>query len=181
MEIRQANREDYPQILQLQKENASSELNEDQKRQQGFIVSTMNEEQLHAINQDLGVWVVMDGQQLAGFVCLTSLHFSPRPPVVDALLTRLPESLFEGAALTSYSLFLYGPVCLAKAYRGKGLLRQLYVAVKQNMAGRFSVGVAFIDTENPHSLEAHKEGLGMSDVGLFSCRGHHYHLIAFKT
>ena len=179
MEIRKAERKDYPQILQLQSENAPDQLSDEQKRQ-GFIVSRMSGEELDAINRDLGILVIRDVGIIAGFVCLNRTTHRPRPGVVAALLEKLPLAVFNGCPLSEQRLFLYGPVCLASAYRGKGLLRQLFDTVKQQMRQEFDAGVAFVNDANPHSLTAHVQGLGMQDVLRFTFQSEDYHLLAFE-
>jgi hypothetical protein len=61
------------------------------------------------------------------------------------------------------------------------LLRGLYEAQKQELAGRFEVGVAFVSRTNPHSLEAHVAGLGMTEVGDFELKGNVYVILAFRV
>ena len=56
----------------------------------------------------------------------------------------------------------YGPVCLDAAWRGKGVLKRLYAAVKAHTSHDYDVGALFIDDDNPHSLAAHVQGLGMT-------------------
>lgn len=181
MNIRQATAADYPQILQLQHANTPEQLTAEQKRQ-GFIVSKMNESQLDAINHGLGILVADDAGRIAGFVCLHSVADSlPRPAVVDSMLAQLPQALLAGRRLSDLRVFLYGPVCLANDYRGQGLLRQLFVAVRQRTAADFDAGVAFVNDSNPHSLAAHVHGLGMQDALCFCHDGETFHLLAFAS
>lgn len=180
MEIRQARRSDYPQILQLQSANIPEHLTTEQ-RQQGFIVSKMDEKQLEAINNELGIIVACDDKKITGFVCLNRSDHRPRPGIVDAMLAELPHTQLDGQSLNDLRIFLYGPVCIDQLYRGKGLLRQLFHAARLQTKGQFDAGVAFVNDSNPHSLSAHVQGLGMQDVLSFCYQGEHYHLLAFLT
>ena len=56
-----------------------------------------------------------------------------------------------------------------------------YEAQKQELAGRFEVGVAFVSRTNPHSLHAHVVGLGMTEVGDFELNGNVYAILAFRV
>lgn len=49
------------------------------------------------------------------------------------------------------------------------------------MAGEFEVGVTLVSDDNPHSLQAHIDGLGMDDVARFEHGGRQYHLLAFAV
>lgn len=76
-------------------------------------------------------------------------------------------------------VFIYGPVCIDRAYRGRGLLRGLYETLRREVAGRYDIGVAFVADDNPRSLRVHVDGLGMGDVGEFVFWGKQYHILAF--
>ncbi|RYM56450.1 GNAT family N-acetyltransferase [Serratia proteamaculans] len=180
MIIRQARPEDYPAILQLQTQNTPANLSDSQKRQ-GFIVSSMNEAQLTRINQGLGILVAVEDQALAGFVCLMTTDAQPRPPVVDTMLEKLAGESFNGQPLNEQQVFMYGPVCLDTAWRGKGVLKQLFAAVKAHTREEFDVGALFIDDSNPHSLAAHQQGLKMTVLAPFHCGPHGYQLLVFAT
>ncbi len=180
MFIRQAISSDYPAILALQAQNTPEHLTADQK-QQGFIVSKMSERQLASINNGLGILVAIEGEQLAGFVCLMPVSAQPRPPVVDAMLQTLAAQSFGGQSLSQQRVFLYGPVCLNAEWRGKGVLRQLFDAVKARTRHDFDVGALFINDDNPHSLAAHVNGLGMTALTRFQCNHESYHLVVFAT
>ncbi|QHB32268.1 hypothetical protein F0T03_08885 [Yersinia canariae] len=67
MEIRLARPSDYPAILQLQSQNTPEILSSGQ-RKQGFIVSQMSEKQLDSINQELGILVAIEDEQVTAFV-----------------------------------------------------------------------------------------------------------------
>lgn len=180
MLIRQAVPGDFPAILALQAQNTPEHLSA-QQRQQGFIVSQMNQQQLASINSGLGILIATEDQQLAGFVCLMPTDAQPRPPVVDAMLQTLTTQQFQGQALAQRRVFLYGPVCLSAEWRGKGLLRQLFAAVKARTQQDFDIGALFVNEDNPHSLAAHVAGLGMTALTTFHCNSQDYQLVVFAT
>jgi L-amino acid N-acyltransferase YncA len=69
------------------------------------------------------------------------------------------------------SAYVYGPVCIADTERGRGLLPQLYMALKEHCRGREAV--LFIRRDNLPSLRAH-ERLGMREVARFTLDGFEY-------
>lgn len=180
MKIRPAQPADYPAILELQRQNTPENLSPEQ-RQQGFIVSQMDEKQLDSINQDLGVLVAVDDGLVAGFVCLAHTHKQPRPPVVDAMLEAMSHQQYQGQPLAQLRVFLYGPVCIDSRWRGNGVLSQLFAAVKNHTRNDFDVGAAFVNNDNPHSLAAHVKGLQMTPITEFICQQQHYQLLMFAT
>jgi hypothetical protein len=180
MDIRQARAEDYAKIVNLQQENTPDRLSEAEKRQ-GFVVSSMDERQLDAVNQALGILVAVDGEQLAGFVCMVPSETTPRHPVVEAMLASFGQQQFDGKPLQQQRVFVYGPVCIGKQWRGQGILQNLFAAVKAHARVSYDLGAAFIDDRNPHSLAAHVQGLKMTALAPFSCQQQHYQLVVFST
>jgi len=50
----------------------------------------------------------------------------------------------------------------------------------RTLPGGFDIGVAFVSRSNPHSLDAHIGGLGMTEVGDFELMGNVYVILAFR-
>ncbi|MEK6801492.1 MAG: hypothetical protein AABZ34_02330 [Nitrospirota bacterium] len=68
---------------------------------------------------------------------------------------------------------------ISQPSRGRGLLRGLYEALHKEVAGRYDVGVAFVTDDNPPSLRAHVDGLGMDRVGALVFSEKRQHILAF--
>ena len=51
--------------------------------------------------------------------------------------------------------YVMGQVCVAKAYRGKGVFDRLYAAHREHLRHRFDACVTEISVRNPRSLRAH--------------------------
>ena len=62
----------------------------------------------------------------------------------------------------------------------RGLLGGLYDFQKKDLAGRFELGVALVSHSNPHSMQAHVEGLGMTKTGEFELNGSLFAILAFR-
>ncbi|HWP22916.1 MAG TPA: N-acetyltransferase [Candidatus Binatia bacterium] len=179
IEYRRARAADYHAILALQSANYIANLSEEE-RKEGFLSAQFTLEQTAAIAEDLGTMVALVDEQLAGFLCAFRNEFDTGSPVIARMLECYDRFTFEGRSLASFPSYIYGPVCIARDYRRRGLLRGLYEAQRHDLAGRFAIGVAFVARNNPHSLQAHVRGLGMSEVGDFECRGQRYATLAFR-
>jgi predicted GNAT superfamily acetyltransferase len=171
---------DYAAILDLQSANYIANLSA-HEREQGFLSAQFTLEQTAQIAEDLGTIVAVIDDQIVGFVCASRNESETGSPVIAKMLESYDRMIFEGRALKSFRSYIYGPVCLARDFRGRGLLRGLYQAQKKDLAGQFEIGVAFVSRSNPHSLETHVKGLGMTEVGDFECRGNIYVTLAFRV
>lgn len=170
---------DYPAILNLQSVNYISNLSA-HERTQGFLSAQFTPEQTARIAEDLGTIVAVVDDQIVGFVCAFRNEFETGSPVIAKMLGSYDRFIFEARPLSTFNSYIYGPVCIAREYRGQGLLRGLYEAQRKDLAGQFEIGVAFVARSNPQSLDAHVKGLGMTEVGEFECRNDIYVTLVFR-
>ena len=178
-EFKRAVPADYPAILRLNQENFIDRLSPEERRQ-GFLSALFSLEQTAQIAEDLGTMVAVVDRQIAGFLCAFRREFDTGSPVIAKMLECYDRLQFESRPLSAFKSYIYGPVCIGRDYRGRGLLRGLYEAQKQDLAGRFEIGVAFVSRDNTHSLSAHLAGLGMVEAGDFEVKGNRYATLVFR-
>ncbi len=176
---RRAAPEDCPAILWLQSANHIANLSEDE-RKDGFLSAKFTPAQIAAIAGELGTMLAVVDNKVTGFLCAFRREFDHGSPVVTKMLECYDSIEFEGKALSAYKSYVYGPVCIDRDYRRRGLLHGLYEAQKKDLADRFEAGVAFVSRDNPHSLHAHVGGLGMIEVGEFEVSDNKYVILAFS-
>lgn len=179
VEYRRAEPRDYAQILELQAANYIANLSAEERRE-GFLSAQFTPAQTAEIAEDLGTTVAVVDGKVAGFLCAFRKDFETGSPVIARMLQSYRRLRFEGRPLSEYESYIYGPVCIAREYRRRGLLRRLYEAQRRDLAGRFEIGVAFVARANPHSLQAHAQGLGMAEAGDFEVNGNVYAALAFS-
>lgn len=179
IEYRRARPEDYPAILDLQSANFIANLTEEE-RKEGFLSAQFTPEQTAQIAEDLGTMIAILDGRVAAFLCAFRNEFDTGSPVIAKMLESYQRLSFQGQPLSSLSSYIYGPVCIGRGYRRRGLLRGLYEAQKKDLAGQFEIGVAFVSRNNPHSLRAHVAGLGMIEAGDFEVKGNIYATLAFQ-
>ena len=171
---------DYAAIGQLNSANYIANLSEDERRD-GFLSAVFSLEQTAAMAEDLGTTVAIVEGELVGFLCAFRNDFDHGSPVVAKMIESYERLSFRGKRLNAYNSYAYGPVCIARAHRRKGLLRGLFQEQKRELAGRFEIGVALIARTNQHSFDAHVQGLGMTDVGSFEVNGNVFATVAFRV
>jgi hypothetical protein len=177
---RRAGPEDYPAILRIQSANYIANLAEED-RKEGFLSAEFTRDQVAAMAEDLGTMLAIVENNVAGFLGAFRNQFEHGSPVIEKMLESYDHVSFEGKSLTSYNSYIYGPVCIDRDYRRKGLLRGLYEAQKRDLAGQFDIGVAFVARNNRHSVQAHVAGLGMTEVGEFDMKRNTYVILAFRV
>ena len=178
--FRRAKPRDYSGILRLQSANFVGNLSEEQQRE-GFLSAEFSPGQVAEMAEDLGTTIATVDGDVVAFLCAFRNEFDHGSPVIAKMLDNYALIKFDGKPLSSYHSYIYGPVCIHPDYRRRGLLRGLFEAQKQDLAGEFDVGVAFVSRSNSHSLNAHVAGLGMAEAGDFELKGNVYAILAFRV
>src|ERR1044071_9203417 len=126
---RRAAAPDYAGIAKLQSENYLPNVRPED-RNEGFLSAEFSAEQLAAIAGDLGIMIAVEAGSVAGYLCAFRNEFDHGSPVLAEMLRAYDRVKFNGRDLSSYRTYVYGPVCVGREYRGKGILRRLYEAHK---------------------------------------------------
>ena len=179
MDIRRACPADIPAILQLQEANLFANLTPEQ-RVDGFLSARFSGEQFARMAQEVAVLVAVDRGHVAGYLCASGLEFNRQFPLLAAMLGEFGRIDFLGRSLSAQRCFIYGPVCIDRALRGRGLLSGLYRMLRNTIGTGYDAGVAFVAQDNARSLSTHAEGLGMSIVGEFAFDAKRYWVLAFE-
>lgn len=183
--IRKAQPADYPGILALHRENLISNLPASQ-RQDGFLSLDITESQIAQANEDFTAIVARvdmphSNNPVIGYVWGTTPDYNRQYPLIKAMMALYPSVEWQSRPLSNYRLFIYGPVCVAKAYRGQGVLQALFQELLQQASGRYEAGSAFVAKDNPRSLFAHTQKLGMEPLREFEFKSKNYVLLGFPV
>ncbi|HTS54176.1 MAG TPA: hypothetical protein VMH26_12950 [Burkholderiales bacterium] len=180
MHYRPINPADLPSVLALQEANLFANLTREQ-RQDGFLSAAFTERQFQQMARDVAVLVADDAGEIRAYLCASSVGFSRQFPLLASMIASFDRVDFLGRSLASQRTFIYGPVCVARPHRGRGLLRGLYDALRRELAGGYDAGVGFVAKDNERSLAAHTDALGMTIVADFALNGRQYWTLAFQV
>lgn len=148
--IRAAEISDIEGIISLQSANQAS--------QGGLLSGQMDKEQIREMMSDMPQIVAVIDNEVAGFLLTTSKTIQKRQnvPIVNTMLLS-----YSGTP----DAYIYGPICIIKDQRGKGLAQRMFNELLKRMPSR--EGILFIRNDNDPSLRAH-EKMGMQKVGSFN-------------
>lgn len=180
MIYRGARAQDFPDILAMSERYYIHNLGE-AERTHGYLSARFNELQVAAMAADPGIAVAVAGSRLLGFMCGAKLGDRRQPPIVQALMAQFDQAKYRGRTLRGWRSFVYGPVCIEREYRGGSILSGLFETLLDMVAGEFELGVAFVAHDNPASMRAHIEKLGMVSVGDFEFNNRDYAILAFSV
>ena len=181
MEIRYATYADLDGLLEILKANHVNSIPESEKKD-GFVTTNITKEQLcQLIDSENGVTIATDNDRVIGFALAGSWDFWKPWPLFTYMIEYLEEFQLKGETLTVENCYQYGPVCVDKAYRGKGVFEKLFAFSLESMAPRYPYMATFINQINPRSYAAHTKKVGMVESGKFDWNGNHYWLMAIET
>ena len=180
VEFRRAGLQDTSGILRLQAANLVGNLSVEERRD-GFLSAEFTPQQIAEMADDVGIIIAADQRSVFGFLCGFRRDFNHQSPVIAKMIEQFDRVESAGRTLNSYNSFIYGPVCIDRAHRGRGLLRRPHAALQKEGSAQLPAGVAFVARNNPHSLQAHVKGLGMVQAGEFELNGNVYVILAFRV
>ena len=107
---------DYSEILRLNETNFIDNLSR-AERADGFLSAIFTAGQIAAMAEDLGILIALVDGKIAGFLCAFRSDFDHGSAVVSEMLGSYERMRFEGKPLSVYRSYVYGPVCIDRAYR----------------------------------------------------------------
>ncbi len=159
--IKIGNSIDLKGIFKLQAEN--------QKSKGGTLSGELNINQIEEMMKDMPQIVAYVNQEIVGFLLTTSqaVHKKRNIPIVDAMFKS-----YQG----NIDSYIYGPVCVSKTQRGKGVAQLMFKELLLQEPNR--EGILFIENDNEASLRAH-EKMGIKKVGNFNFNNKDFSVFAY--
>jgi L-amino acid N-acyltransferase YncA len=150
-EIVLARQGDIDGILDLQERNLP--------QSGGMLSARLPRAWFEAAIMAMPVVVARRDGRVVGYLASAPLAAGAGVPVIEAMLRA-----YRGAP----DAYVYGPICIDEAERGRRLANAMFAALRARLPGR--EGILFIRRDNPASLRAHAK-MGMTEVAEFAHDG----------
>ena len=147
----------FEAILALQQQNLKQNISAEEMQEQGFVTVVHSLEELRVMHAEHPSIIVMDGAALAGYALVMPPACGDAIPVLRPMFQQIAEINYKGAPINSCNWYVMGQVCVAKAYRGKGVFGMLYHAHRSLLRHRYNLCVTEISTSNTRSQRAHEK------------------------
>ena len=151
------NKDELVQIHKLNQKNLKQNLTLAEQKEQGFITWLYSIELLEKMHELAPSVVVKDGDVVAGYALTTLKESASFHPDFHAMFEKLASVQYRGKPLYSYSLYCMGQLCVAKEYRGKGIVEMLYQKHKELYSTEYDFILTEISTRNYRSIKAHEK------------------------
>jgi hypothetical protein len=177
--VRQAQPDEFGEIAALLSSFAPEALSEEERRS-GYLQHAFSKEAVERFSRSLGVIVAVDQGAIVGALCAASMRAADLTPPLAALRAHFPEWRIGGHTIDPQTTLAYGPVCIGRTWHGKGLLKRLFAKLIEIAPKDYQMGVAFVAEDNPRSLHAHRDGLGMELLGPYFDRDQKLFALGFS-
>ena len=182
MIIKQATKQDIEAIMQLQEKYHVSNLTEAEKQTKGFVTMKVTHEQFMHLTSKGGVFIaVADSGELTAYALTSDWAYYSQWSIIQEMESHLTDFSLQNTAITTKNSFQYGPVCIDEAFRGQGILGQLFETIQGVYAPNYAFAITFINKQNVRSMRAHARQTPLSIVGEFDFNGNQYAALACKV
>ncbi len=172
---------DIDDVLKLHKRYQVDTINEEDKKD-GFITTSFSKELLEKlINEEQGLFIAKKDDNIVAYAMSASWQFWSIWPMFVHMINDLENLNYLGQKLTVENSYQYGPVCVDKEVRGKGILEDLFDFARVEMNKRYPILVTFINKINPRSYEAHTRKLGLEVIQEFEFNNNNYYELVYDT
>ena len=181
MQYKIATLEDIDATLRLHaKYQVDTILEEDKK--DGFVTTAFTREELtELIEQESGLFILKDGDEVLAYVMSASWEFWSRWAMFAHMISDLPNLEYKGRQLSVSNSYQYGPICIDKSVRGTEVLNELFDFALEKMSHRYPILVTFVNQINPRSFQAHHRKLGLDIIQEFEFNNNRYWELACDT
>jgi GNAT superfamily N-acetyltransferase len=168
----------FEQILQLQQQNLMATLSEEQQAKEGFVYARHTIDLLKTMAARLPQIIALHEDRLVGYNLSMHSSMAHALPELTPMFEAFDSCHYKGNRLTDYAFIVGGQVCVAKAYRGQGLLKKLYHATRESISPDYQLCVTEIADNNLPSLKAHR-GMGFETLHTYHDGRTLWHIVAW--
>ena len=179
IKTRIGNKSDIEGILSLQERNLSRNLSK-KEQENGFVTTPFTIPQIEAIINQNGIFISEnENNEVIAYAFAGTWEYFEQWEIFNFMVPRFPTLSFNDQAITVENSFQYGPVCIDKRYRGKGLLNLIFEEMRIEFVQKYPISITFINKTNVISEKAHTKKLGWKIVDEFNFNNNTYIGLAF--
>ena len=149
--------EELEQIHLLNQQNLKYHLSEAEKQEEGFVSWLYPLELLQQMHQLAPSIIVKDNSAVVGYALTTLPEAAVFHADLKALFDNLEMLSYKGKPLFEHHFYCMGQICVAKPYRGQGIVKMLYDMHKEQFSPTYDFLLTEIATRNVRSWKAHEK------------------------
>lgn len=169
----------FEQILELQRKNHLNSIHEDQQLQDGFVFAEHDMRLLKLMAAKQPQVIALAAGKVIGYNLAMDCSMEDELPSLKPMFEEFKNWSYEGKPLLDYRFIVGGQVCVDSAFRGRGLIRNLYQETKNLVGEHYDLCITEIAVRNSKSLRAHSK-LGFQVLGNYDDGAETWNLVVWK-
>jgi ribosomal protein S18 acetylase RimI-like enzyme len=149
--------EELLQIHQLNLLNLKTNLDAAEQAAEGFVTWLYSFELLQKLHQLAPSIIVKDEEKVAGYALTTLKEASAFHPDLETMFNNLAAVQYKNKNLPAHKFYCMGQICVAKEYRGKGIVNRLYQKHREMYGTQFDFLLTEVSTNNIRSIKTHEK------------------------
>lgn len=155
--------QDIEGILALQKANLATNLSPAEASSQGFVTVVHSRETLQKMNAIEPHVIAKQNDNVIAYLLAMTRESSADIPILQPMFQVFDHINYNSRPVSTYSYLVVGQVCVAKAFRGQGILDQCYKTYREVFQPKYEFGITEIATRNTRSVQAHQR-IGFQEI-----------------
>jgi len=152
-----SSKEELLQIHQLNQQNLKQNLSIAKQKQEGFVSWLYSIELLKKMHELAPSIIIKENDRVVAYALTTLVETSSFHPELQTMFDNLQKVNYKNKPLFSCRFYCMGQICVAEAYRGKGLVNLLYQQHKKEFSSQYDFILTEISVNNPRSLKAQQK------------------------
>ncbi len=143
------------QVLDLLKKYLPKNLTEDEINSQGFVTVIHSYDTLKKMNDIEKSIIAKNDNLVIGYLLAMTKESRNDIPVLIPMFEVFDNVIYDSKKISSYKYLVVGQVCIAKYWRGRGILDDCYLGYKKHFSSKYDFAITEIDVSNKRSINAH--------------------------
>ncbi len=166
-------------IHSLQQFNLKENISSFEAENQGFLTASYSMEFLTQMHEASPAIVAKDGDIIAGYALVAVQSVRQNHDLIEGLFNAIDALPFEGKPMAESKYVVVGQLCVAKEYRGMGLVQKLYNHFRECLQDTYDYCATDVAQANTRSLKAHKK-TGFEVAGTLTYGGVPWDIVVWK-
>ena len=151
-------------IKKLQQENLRKNLSDQESASQGFVTAEYTLAFLEKMHKESPSIIAKAGDQVVGYALVSVKSMRREHDLLADLFNSIDQIKYHDQFLKEAHYVVVGQLCIAKDYRGLGLVPRIYRCFKESLYSEFDYCITDVAKDNPRSLKVHlKSGFQVID------------------
>jgi len=157
-------------IRKLQEANLKKNLPGGEAETEGFVTAEYSIEFLKTLHEAGPSVIAKEGDQVVGYALVAAKTIRYQHELLSDLFNSIDKINYRGHMLKNASYVVVGQLCVAKNYRGLGLVRLMYQHFRQSLSGEYDCCITDVAENNSRSLRVHlNTGFQVIDSFHYGC------------